>query len=56
MLTLWVHIVPGVFDWLPLTGVPLPWISHGNVAHVAYTALVVAVTWKGAYTAAPNFA
>jgi hypothetical protein len=41
-MLLFVHLGASVFDVLPLTGVPCPWLSHAPVCHIVMTPLVLA--------------
>jgi hypothetical protein len=44
LMLLLVHIGASVFDSLPLTGVPCPWLSHSNATHIVMTSLVIFTT------------
>jgi len=41
-MLLFVHLGASVFDVLPLTGVPCPWLSNAIICHVVMTSLVMA--------------
>ena len=42
-MLLFVHLGASLFDILPLTGVPCPWLSHSLVTHIVMTSLTVVV-------------
>lgn len=42
-MLLFVHLGASVFDILPLTGVPCPWLSNAFVCHIVMTCLIIGV-------------
>jgi hypothetical protein len=51
---LFVHLGASLFDILPLTGIPCPWISHSKVVHIVMTTLVLGALCFAAEQASPE--